>query len=133
MEQYRQLSSHCHHGSLLGVFSSSLRKLQSPSPQITVFAKRPQNVVRSLHHHRSQIPVSFLADFLLWFTLPGVPAARSQPQKTTYLAALREPIWVFDRQDIGQRDLRSHTLHLWSKDTSGYTSLAIFSIRSSYS
>jgi hypothetical protein len=36
MEQYRQLSSHCHYGSLLGIFSSSLRKLQPPSPQIFV-------------------------------------------------------------------------------------------------
>ena len=40
MQQYRQLSSHCHDGSLLGIFSSSLRKLPSPSPQITVFSKR---------------------------------------------------------------------------------------------
>src|SRR6266478_6242962 len=44
MQQYRQLSSHGHDGSLLGIFSSSLRKLLSPSPQITVFSKRSQNV-----------------------------------------------------------------------------------------
>jgi hypothetical protein len=37
MEQYRQLSRHGHYRSLLGVFSSSFRKLSSPSPQITVF------------------------------------------------------------------------------------------------
>src|SRR6202140_2604700 len=61
MQQYRQFSSHGHHGSLLGIFPSSPRQLQSPSPQITVFSKRPQNVVRSLHHHRAQIPVSFFA------------------------------------------------------------------------
>src|SRR6202521_2399317 len=77
MQQDRQLSSHGHDGSLLGIFSSSLRKLASPSPQITVFSKRSQNVVRSLHHHRSQIPVSFFADFLLWFALPRIPASRS--------------------------------------------------------
>src|SRR3984957_16376092 len=112
MQQYCQLPSHGHYGSLLGILSSSLRKLQSPSPQITVFSKRPQNVMRSMHHHRSQIPVSFFADFLLWFALPGVPPARSQPQKTTYLATLREPIRILDRQDIGQSDLRSYPLHL---------------------
>src|SRR5580700_6003305 len=77
MQQYRQLSSHGHHRSLLGIFSSSLRKLASPSPQITVFSKRSQNVMRSLHHHRAQIPVSFFADALLWLALPRVPAARS--------------------------------------------------------
>jgi hypothetical protein len=89
MEQYCQLSRHGNHRSFLGIFSSSLCKLQSPSPQIAVFSKRSQNVVRSLHHHRAQIPIPFFADFLLWFALPGVPAARSQPQKTTYLATLR--------------------------------------------
>jgi hypothetical protein len=36
MQQHRQLSSHGHHRSLLGIFSSSLRKLVSPSPQIVV-------------------------------------------------------------------------------------------------
>src|SRR3984893_7208903 len=112
MEQYCQLSSHGNYHSFLGIFSSSLCKLQSPSPQITVFSKRSQNVMRSLHHHRAEIPVSFFADFLLWFALPGVPAARSQPQKTTYLATFWESMRVLDRQDIGQRDLRSYTLHL---------------------
>src|SRR6202140_3399929 len=34
MQQYRQLSCHGHHRSLLGIFSSSLRKLASLSPQI---------------------------------------------------------------------------------------------------
>src|SRR6202158_2042763 len=77
MEQYRQLSSHGNYRSFLGILPSSLRKLQSPSPQITVFSKRSQNVVRSLHHHGSQIPVSFFADALLRLALPGVPPARS--------------------------------------------------------
>jgi hypothetical protein len=102
MEQYCQLSSHGNYRSFLGIFSSSLCKLQSPSPQITVFSKRPQNVMRSLHHHRSQIPVSFFADFLLWLALPGVSPARSQPQKTTDRATLRKPKRVLDRQDISR-------------------------------
>src|ERR1700733_6436315 len=77
MQQDRQFSSHGHHGSLLGIFPSSLRQLVSPSPQITVFSKGSQYVVRSLNHHRAQIPVSFFADAFLRFALPGVPAARS--------------------------------------------------------
>src|SRR5260221_10758824 len=112
MEQYCQLSSHGNYRSFLGIFSSSLCKLQSPSTQITVFSKRAQNVMRSLHHHGSQIAVSFFADFLLWLALPGVSPARSQPQKTTYRATLQKPVWVFYRQHIRQRDLRSYSLHL---------------------
>src|SRR5580692_9859566 len=112
MEQYRYLSSHGNHRPFLGIFSSSLRKLPSPSPQITVFSKRPQNVMRSLHHHRSQIPVSCFADFLLRLALPGVPPARFQSQKTTYLATLQKPVWIFYRQHLRQRHLRPYTLHL---------------------
>jgi hypothetical protein len=77
MQHYRQLSSHVHDGSLLFIFSDSLSQLPSLSPQITVFSTRSQNVVRSLHHHRKQIPISSFADALLWFALPRVPAARS--------------------------------------------------------
>ena len=77
MEQYRQLPCYRNYRSFLGIFSSTLRKFPSPSPHITVFSKRPQNVMRSLHQHRSQIPVSFFADLLLWFALSGVPASRS--------------------------------------------------------
>src|SRR6267142_4422824 len=68
--------------------------------------------MRSLHHHRSQIPVSCFADALLRFALTGVSPARFQPQKTTYLATLQKPVWIFYRQDIRQSDLCSHSLHL---------------------
>jgi hypothetical protein len=71
MEQYRQLSRHRNHRWFLGIFPSALRQLQPPSPQITIFSKRSQNVVRALHQHRSQIPVSFFADVLLWFATLG--------------------------------------------------------------
>ena len=77
MQQHRQFSRHRHHRSLLGIFPSSLGQLQSPAPQIAVFSKRPQNVMRSLHQHRSQIPVTLFADALLWFALPRVPASGS--------------------------------------------------------
>src|SRR4029077_17965104 len=97
MEQYCQLWSHGNYRSFLGIFSSSLCKLQSPSPQITVFSKRSQNVMRALHQHRSQIPVSCFADTFLPFALSGVSSARFQPQKTADLATLQEPIRILDR------------------------------------
>src|ERR1700688_4968140 len=68
--------------------------------------------MRALYHHGSQIAVSFFTDALLWLALSGVPPARFQPQKTTDLATLQKPMWVFYGQHIGQRDLRSYTLHL---------------------
>src|SRR5260370_9043644 len=52
-KQYGQLPSHGNDGSFLGILSSSLGKPQSPASQITVLSKRPENVVRALHQHRS--------------------------------------------------------------------------------
>ncbi len=56
--------------------------------------------------------VSLLADVHLWFALSRVPPTRAQPEKTSHVTTLPESVWVFKGQDIGQRDLRSHTLHL---------------------
>src|SRR2546429_3240399 len=40
----------------------SLGKAQSPSPQITVFSKGSQDVVRPLHQHGPQIRISFRSE-----------------------------------------------------------------------
>src|ERR1700675_3227450 len=89
------------------------------APQVSVpisadhcLLQKAQNVMRALYHHGSQIAVSFFTDSLLWLALSGVPPARFQPQKTTDLATLQKPMWVFYGQHIRQRDLRSYTLHL---------------------
>src|SRR5258705_320896 len=133
MEQYCQLSSHGNYRSFLGIFSSSLCKLQSPSPQITVFSKRSQNVMRSLHHHRSQIPSPSLLIFFCGSLSPEFlrPGRNPRKQPTARLFGNR----------YGSSIVRTYVSAIWvptpftclSKPTSGYTSLALFSIRSSYS
>jgi hypothetical protein len=45
-----------------------------PTPQITVFSKGSQNVVRPLYQHRSQIPVALLSYVHPRLALAGVPA-----------------------------------------------------------
>jgi hypothetical protein len=60
MQEYRQLTGHRHNRSFPRIFPAALRKSQSPSPQITIFPKGPQNELSSLHQHRSQIAVSLL-------------------------------------------------------------------------
>ena len=49
MQQYRQLARHRNHRSFLGVLPSSRGELLSPAPQITIFPKGSQNVVRPLY------------------------------------------------------------------------------------
>ena len=112
MKQYCQLPGHRNDGAFLGIFSSSLGKSQSSSPQITVFSKGSQNVVCALHHHRSQVAVSLFADVQLRLALPGVPASRSQPEKASDVATLPESMRIFYRQDKRQRDQVSYTLDL---------------------
>src|SRR5207244_1410312 len=105
----------------------------SPSPQITVFSKGSQDVVRPLHQHGPQIRVSFFTDVHLRLALSGVPAPRAQPEKTADVATLWEPLRIFQGQDIRQRDLRSYPLHLFDQRDLRVALPAIFSIRTSYS
>src|ERR1700757_5538206 len=97
----------------LAFFPPRAASFSPPSPQITVFSKGSQDVVRSLHQHGSQITVSFFADAHLRLALTGVPAPGAQTKKTADLATLWEPLRIFQGQDIRQRDLRSYPLHLF--------------------
>ena len=60
MQQHREFSRRRNHRSFLSVLPATLRQLQTPTAQITVRSKRPQNVVRSLHQQGSQIRIAFL-------------------------------------------------------------------------
>jgi hypothetical protein len=62
VKQYGQLPCYRHDRPFFGIRPSSFSQLQSPAPQITVFSKACQNVVRALHQHRSLITVALLAD-----------------------------------------------------------------------
>jgi len=67
MQLYCQLSRHGNYCSFLGIFSSSVCKFQSPSPQITVFSKRSKNVVRRRRAHGDVIIVRFADDIVIGF------------------------------------------------------------------
>jgi uncharacterized repeat protein (TIGR01451 family) len=108
VKQHGQLSRHRHDRSFLGILYSALGQPQPPSPQIAVFSKRPQNVVRPLHHQGSQVTVSFLADVELGLAAARIPAPGTQPQ-IAHVAAAAKSVRVFQRQHIGQGDQRSHT------------------------
>src|SRR5262249_10989970 len=115
MQQSRRLAPPRHYRSLLGVFPSSRGELLPPAPQITVFSKRPQNVVRPLHQKRPQILVTLFADVHLRLTFAGVPPPRLQPHKTSRVATLAKPMWVLEGQHIGRGDEVAHTLHLFEQ------------------
>ncbi len=62
MQQHRQLSCGGDDRSLLPALSATFGQLQTPASQVTVDAKRSQDVLRPLHQQCSQIGVSFFAD-----------------------------------------------------------------------
>src|SRR5882724_9402882 len=76
MQQHRQLSCSSNHHSFLPILSAPLGQLQPPAPQIAVYAKRSQDVVRSLYQQGSQIRIALLADVQLRFALPRVAPPR---------------------------------------------------------
>src|ERR1700693_4365925 len=73
VQQHRQLPGHRHHSALLGIAASPLSQLQSPPPQVAIFPKRAQDIVRALYHQRPQVAVSFLADVELRLAVARVP------------------------------------------------------------
>src|SRR5215472_8695608 len=92
--QYRQLTRYRRHRPFLRVRSSSRRELCPPVPQITVFSKRSQNVVRPRHQ---QVP-RYSSPSLLGMcgSLSPVLPPRLQLHKTSgvakMFAALFQPI-----------------------------------------
>ena len=104
VQQYRQLSSHCHHRPLL--CSSRpvlLRQLQTPSPQIAVFSKRSDDVVCTVHQQSPQSFIAGLRDSQLRILLSRLPLLRPQTHITAHVPASFKPKRVANRQPERQR------------------------------
>jgi hypothetical protein len=108
MQQYRQLSCYSYHRSFLDVFPSSLGELKAPAPQITVFPKRSQDVMRPLHQQvRRYRSPSLLMCICGWlcpeFLRPGCNPQNSLPRDSSGTDA--------GRPCSGHRSARSVRLH----------------------
>src|SRR5512140_800991 len=112
VQQHRQLSCRSHDRSLLSLSSATLRQFQSPASEVTIDTEWSQNVLRSLHQQRPQIRIALFADVQLRLTRSRVPASWLQSQITAHIAALREAMRIFQRQQESQRDQRAHSLDL---------------------
>jgi hypothetical protein len=118
-EQCSQLPRHSAHGSFLGILSSPLGELEPPASEITVLSKGSENVVRTLHHQRPKVTVSFLADVQFWFALTGVPTPGTQPEKTSCIPAAAKSVWIIQGQNVRQCDQYPHTFHLLQQGNFG--------------
>jgi len=112
MKQYGKLAGDGDDRTSLSSLTSTLSQPQSPSAQIGVLSEWAQDVLCSLYQHHAQIGISLSGDMQLRLALTGVPSARLQSYVTGCIAALSKPPWVFQRQDVGQRNQRPDSLDL---------------------
>src|SRR6202007_3094709 len=112
MKQHGKLACNGDDRPSLSSLASMFSQLQSPSAQIGVLSERTQDVLCSLYQHHAQIRISLPGDMHLWLALPGVSSAWLQSHVAASIAALSKAPWVFQRQDVCQRDQRSNTLDL---------------------
>src|SRR6266498_5992977 len=96
MEQYRQLSCHCHDCFLLRVLPTSGGEFQSPSPQIRVFAEWSEDVVRTPNQKSSQHRVTNLRYPKLRISPTRLISSRPETYVRAGQSTLPEPVWIID-------------------------------------
>jgi len=69
-------------------------------------------MVSALDEQRSQIGVSFLRDVQLRLASSRVAPCRLQADITASIAALREPVRIFESEDVRQRYQRLYSMDL---------------------
>src|SRR6185503_528353 len=112
VQQHRQLASHRHHRTLLGVLAAARGLLQPPPLQIRIRTAPAQNTVRRLHQQRAQVHIALLADPQLRLALAGLALLGPQAHIAAHIPALPESFPVLQRQHKRQSDQRSHSAHL---------------------
>ena len=112
VQQHRQFAGHRHHRPLLGILPTPAGQLQPPAPQVTVRTEGAQNVLGAPHQQPTQQLIPGFGDPQLRVLRSRFVSARMQPQKATYRAAVAKAMRIFQRQHIGQRGHRPHSLDL---------------------
>ena len=68
--------------------------------------------MRSLHQQPPQQLIRCLADPQFRLTIPAVPLLARHSQVRSHVPAMREPLRIFDGQNVSQRDQRSYAVDL---------------------
>jgi len=94
------------------LFPPRSASFRPPTPQVAVHTERSQNVLCPLHQQRSQIGIAFLADVHLRLALSRVSFLRAAVPDSDLRRDFCGSDAHFQRQQEGQRDQCTHSLHL---------------------
>jgi len=108
VEQNSKLSSHGNDGPLLGVLASSFGQFQTPTAQVAIRPKRPQDVLSGSNQQAAQVGVSGLRDPQLRVFITRLISTRDKAEGWPHLPALAEAIGIFKCEDEGQGSEWAH-------------------------
>lgn len=96
MQQNRQRSSHCNHGSLLRIFSTALCDRFAMSSEIAVRRERAQNVLSCTDEQASAQLIAGFGDPQLRPRQATLIESRDEPVLRTDITTPREAMGIFD-------------------------------------
>ena len=100
MQQHRKLTRYRHYRPLFGILPPSGSQGQTPTPQIAVRTKRPQDILTASDQKPPQKFVPCFGDPQLTIALARLVHTRSQAQIRPHRSALFEPMGVLKDQHI---------------------------------
>src|SRR5215213_9673814 len=112
MKHHRELSSHGHRRSLLGVLATAGGYLLSMASEVRVGAKRTQDVVGAAHQELPEHLVALLGDALLRILVSRLVAGGHQPQVCPYRATPLEAVGIFQGEHEGECGKRPYPYDL---------------------
>ena len=112
VQQDGEFTSRGHHGSLLGAFSSSGSDPLPIASQVTIRAKRSQDVLGTTDQQFANKPIAGFGNPQLGIPIPGLVLSGSEPQIRSHLATSSKPMGILEGQNKGQSCDRSHSSNL---------------------
>ena len=105
-----ELPGHSHDGSLLGILPSLASELQTPAPQVAVWAKGSKDVLGAANEETTEKDIPGLGDVELGILSARLVPPRHQTEGRPNFPAFREPPWVLKRQHESEGSARPNTL-----------------------
>ena len=112
VQQDGEFTSHGYHGSLLGTFSSSGSDPLPIASQVTIRAKRSQDVLGTTDQQFANKPIAGFGNPQLGIPSPGLVLSGSEPQIGSHLATSSKPMGILEGQNKGQSCDRSYSSKL---------------------
>src|SRR6185437_11417590 len=112
VQENRQLSGDGDRCAFLAVLSASYRYGCAPAPEIGIWPKTAQKIMRTLNQQVSELRVAGLADAELQVGLARLPALGYEAEESTDVTGFSKPVRISDGQHKLQRGHRPDAVDL---------------------